>query len=433
MATLAFLMNYISDLYEIDISDKFKVFINDYSSCRLTSDIYTYKFFIVDNDQLTLEERLHVEDLYIASRQFKNTIRKFLHTKKILKYENPVDTDLYFNKLNLFPSHQTITIICNKALYSFRLSDMINMWLKALKNTDNLFVKPLLLKNPYTNLAFEKYNLYNIFIAIQFSPYHTPNLIHSFIKNYCSIHTFTVDSYPTLKDNAIHTFVDTAHSYDLMENINNMMHEFKREVDYIFFPDNLSYIRKKRVIKNLKPILRNYLYGSYGCNPLKKREAYDTAKVSIKDFFDINPYEIFTLRNTPPPPRHMPPPPIEGSFSSAIRERRRRVRRLFEYTANSPSSISFSIPPTNSDILPVTIEEIVNNIANRSPMSETNEPTTRRQTVRPYSLQLSAFTPSRDLPRTPPNNNANNSQENNSQENNTQQPAVRPYGLQLFR
>ena len=85
MATLAFLMNFISELYEIDISDKFKVFINDYSSCKLTSDIYTYKFFIIDNDQLTLDERLNVEDLYIVSRELKNTLRKYFHIKKILK------------------------------------------------------------------------------------------------------------------------------------------------------------------------------------------------------------------------------------------------------------------------------------------------------------------------------------------------------------
>ena len=101
MATLAFLMNYISEKYEIDISDNFKVFINDYSSCKLTSDIYTYKFFIIDNDQLTLEERLDVDDLYIVSKQFKNTMRKYLYTKKILKYQNPIDTDLYFNKLDI--------------------------------------------------------------------------------------------------------------------------------------------------------------------------------------------------------------------------------------------------------------------------------------------------------------------------------------------
>ena len=39
MATLAFLMNFISDAYEIDVSPEFKVFIHDYTNCKLTSDI----------------------------------------------------------------------------------------------------------------------------------------------------------------------------------------------------------------------------------------------------------------------------------------------------------------------------------------------------------------------------------------------------------
>jgi len=54
MADLAFLMNYISEMYEINIPDKFRVFINDCSGYNLTSDIYTFKFFIIDNDILTL-------------------------------------------------------------------------------------------------------------------------------------------------------------------------------------------------------------------------------------------------------------------------------------------------------------------------------------------------------------------------------------------
>ena len=102
------------------------------------------------------------------------------------------------------------------------------------------------------------------------------------------------------------------------------------------------------------------------------------------------------------------------------------MRRLFEYTPNP--SISFSIPSDNNDILPVTIEEIADNITHETSIPEPPTTNTRQQTVRPYSLQLSAFYPTREIPRTPPNNNSTNSQGNNRQ-----QTAVRPYGLQLFR
>lgn len=423
MATLAFLMNYISDIYKIDISPKFKVFINDYPCCKLTSDIYTYKLYIEDNEHLTLEEKQDVEDLYLISKQLKRTLRKFIHIKKISKYDNPVDTDLYFNKLTAFPYYQTVNLVCDNTIFQFRISDLINMWMKSLKHTDNLFVKPLPFKNPYTNVAFKKHNLYNIFIAIQFSKYQLPHLIYLFIKDYCNINIFSINAYPILKDNAINTHVETGHTVELMENINNMMHEFKRNINYIFFPENLSYIRKKRIVKRMRPILKNYLYGSYGCNPLKKREALSAAKVSIKAFFDINPYEDFTLQHRPRLPSMPPPPPPEAVIN--------RRRRLFEPSSNSPS-ISFSVPPpyeTNeSEYVPITIQEIIGNIttAIETPLSS---PTQRRQTVRPFSLQLSAFEPTRELPRTPPNNNNSN----NNAPQTSQSTSVRPYGLQLFR
>lgn len=421
MATLAFLMNYISEIYEIDISPKFKVYINDSSYCKLTSDIYTYKFYIEDNELLTLEEKEETEDIYLICKQLKNTLRKFIRIKKISKYDNPVDTDLYFNKLTFFPCYQTVSLICNNTIFQFRLSDLINMWVKSLKHTDGLFVKPLLFKNPYTNVAFKKHNLYNIFIAIQFSKYQLPHLIYLFIKDFCNIDIFTVNAFPILKDNAINTYIENGHTVELMENINNMMHEFKRNIGYIFFPENLSYIRKKRIVKHMKPILKNYLYGSYGCNPLKKREALSKAKISIKAFFDINPYEDFTLQHRPRIPSIPPPPPPEPVIN--------RRRRLFEPSSNSPS-ISFSVPPPyethGNEYIPITIQELLGDIATTM---ETPLPSTarRRPMVRPFSLQLSAFSPTIELPRTPPSNS------NNDAPQTSEPTSTNPYALQLFR
>ena len=206
MATLAFLMNFISDSYNIDVSPEFKVFISDYSSCRLTSDIYTFKFFIIDNELLTEEEKKDVLDLYFVAKMLKNTFQKYIKKRKTTKLVPNNNTDLYFNDIEDYPYYQTINIISENVLYRFRLSDMVNMWLKCLKNTENLFVKPIEFKNPYTNLPFKKYNLYNIFIGLTFSKYQVPHLIREFIKSYCEINKFTFNCYPYLKDNAINVF-----------------------------------------------------------------------------------------------------------------------------------------------------------------------------------------------------------------------------------
>ena len=415
MATLAFLMNYISESYQIHVSPEFKVFINDYSECKLTSDIYTFKFFIIDNELLTKEEKEQVEDLYLLAKIVKNTFKKHLRLKRIHKLKPTNNEDLYFNNLNTFPIYQSINLICQNTLYRFRLSDLVNMWLKCLKNTDNLFCKPIQLKNPYTNMPFKEYNLYNIYNGLANSKFQIPILIREFIKHNCNINVFTLELYPILKDHAVYNFVKTAHTYELMEQINNMMYEFRKKIDYIYFPENLSYGRKKRIVRLLKYILKDYLYGTYGCNTLKKMDAHASSKSKLKAFFRNNPFEDFTLQNIPRIPRtpSIPPPPPPPS---AITNRRASI---FDYP--STPSIAFNLPPPpfNDDepFVPLSVQEIVNN------MNQNNS----SSSIRPYSLQLNAFTPNRELPRTPPNNSS--PPETSTRSN----PNVRPFSLRLFQ
>ena len=414
MATLAFLMNFISDAYEIDVSPEFKVFINDYSHCKLTSDIYTFKFFIVDNELLTKEEKRDVEDLYLVSKMLKNTLRKFLRLKKINNLKPTNNEDLYFNNFQDFPLYQRTDLICQTTLYRFRLSNIVNMWMKCLKNTDNLFCKPIQLKNPYTNMPFKEYNLYNIYIALANSKYQIPFLIREFVKHYCNLNVFTLEVYPTLKDHAVSNFLCTAHTYELMEQINNMMHEFRKKINYIYFPENLSYLRKKKIVKLLKYILKDYLYGTYGCNPLKKMDSYSQAKTKLKAFFRDNPFEDFTLQNIPQRPSSTPPPPPPTA-------RRNRRASIIDY---SSPSMAFNLPPppfNNDDpFVPLSVQEIVDNIT-RDIESTTNS----SSSIRPYSLQLNAFSPGRELPRTPPSNTA--------PPESSAAPNVQPFSLRLFQ
>jgi len=347
----------------------------------------------------------------------KNTFTKILYKKKIKKLINAIETDLYFNQLSSYPPYQTISLVCHEnVIYQFRLSDLINMWLKSLNHSENLFCKPHILKNPYTNLPFCPTNLYNIYIGIQNSKYHIPHLIHLFIQNYCNIDKFMVNAYTILKDTAIDNYIKNGHTIELMESVNNMMHEFKKTVDYIYFPENLSYIRKKRVVKLLKYILKNYIYGTFGCNPLKKREAYSTTKTDLKSFFENNPFDNYTLQHIPRLPAMPPPPPPQA--------RRNRRSSIFDPTVTPSIAFSLPPPPFNPDDphVPITIQEITSYINETDArMNENNN----RQIVRPYTLQLNAFRPTRELPRTPENNTNNNNTARDSTN-------IRPFSLRLF-
>ena len=438
MSQMYFLIKYISKLNKFDIPEEFDLFTNDTSNCKLNTDIYLYKFYIIDNDYLTKKDKEFLIDLYILCKMVKNNIHKMLkkyHTKKIIYSE--ISTDLYFNELKLLPKNHIINIIQNNTLYSFRISDLVNMWIKNLKNTDNLFCKPTELKNPYTNVPFKKFNLYNIFIALVHSPFIIPNLIYQFIKCYCSISKFITDQYPILKDNAIRVFIENAHTYDLMEQINNMTHEHRRCIQYIYFPDTISYAKKKRVIKYMKYILKEYLYGKFGCNPLKKQYAYDKCKKELIDFFKDNPFN-FTEHLIPRVPRTQPPPPPIDANESIFNRINRRQTML-----TRRSNIAFSLPDSfnhSNDYTGVSIENIIESITNQIQENnindDNNESTVEinnnivterpyRHIVQPYSLRFNAFNPSRELPRTPPNNNQPN-------DNNNQSANENAFSLRLF-
>ena len=160
-----------------------------------------------------------------------------------------------------------------------------------------------------------------------------------------------------------------------------------------------------------------YLYGTYGCNPLKKIDAYSQSKTKLKDFFRDNPFEDFTLQNIPPRPTSIPPPPPPAA-------QRNRRASIFDY---STPSIAFNLPPPpfNSDdpFVPLSVQEIVNNITQN--IENTTNTRNSSSSIRPYSLQLNAFSPGRELPRTPPSNAA--PPESSTTSN------VQPFSLRLFQ
>ena len=78
-------------------------------------------------------------------------------------------------------SHK-VDLLQNKTIYTFRISDLINLWCIALYNCEGLFPKPMELKNPHTNLEFKLHNLYNLYFAIMDSGFHIPNILSFFFS-----------------------------------------------------------------------------------------------------------------------------------------------------------------------------------------------------------------------------------------------------------
>ena len=89
----------------------------------------------------------------------------------------------------------------------FTTGDIINILNTALSNAPNFFVYPLIAKNPYTNMPFNKSMLYNIYFHIKHSNYTMPLLIHNYFLQNFNLHLFAKENENIIRDNAIRNHV----------------------------------------------------------------------------------------------------------------------------------------------------------------------------------------------------------------------------------
>jgi len=283
---------------------------------RTNSHVSFYKHYIINYVIYNEEERIQADKLYFKSKMILRTFKTFFYKRKLKKaIDSDLKHDLYFNDLSDFPENQKITLYISheNTLYNFRISNLIASWVDSLKKTDGLFIKPIKLKNPYTNVPFQRYNLYNIYFGIKNSPFNMNSMILAFFKCNFFISKFIYINFPVLKENAITCFIKSGSIRELYEEIHNMLTEFETEVDYLTLPDAISYSRKAFFVNELLECLRYYLLQAFSCNPLLKRDARKSCKEKLNEYIKNNDISSF-IRIRPPPEPIMPPQIFQNSY-----------------------------------------------------------------------------------------------------------------------
>lgn len=252
---------------------------------KINSIVKIYKSIINDTIYTENDKKLLLEKymkIKYALKRLKYFSRKcFWYYSKI--YD--IQTDLYFKSLDNYPTHQKIKLNINKTIYHFRISDLINIWMKKLKHNEGLFSKPLKIKNPYTNVIFKKHHLYTIYFKIMESNFLIPHIITLFFYSEFNIQKLKYENHAYLKDITIEEFVENGTIYDKYEQIVNMIYEFKTVLNNIVFRENISFILKSRVCRVMKPYLKIYLISAFSCNPVKKHKNYLLIKRKLTKFF----------------------------------------------------------------------------------------------------------------------------------------------------
>lgn len=395
------IIQFVADKNNFTLPDNFLIYFDDFfTETTQLSDMNIFKCYIyIQTEVYTKNELEKLTNIYIQSKNIKNVLKTYIRKRRIKKMKIfDSNTDLYFNSLDKYPKNQLVKLIINNTIYNFRISNLINMWLDSLTKQENLFCKPIDLKNPYTNLPFQKHNLYNIFFAIHFSPYIIPTLIHYFFLVDFNLDIFVFKYYPVLKDYAIKNFISNGSVSELYENIHNMLYTFKTHLGGIYLPHRLAYSRKKFIVKELTPYLKDFLVSEYSCNPFRKRIAYNKSKEGLSIYFREN--ELVYVRREPE-----------------------------EHPINNDNITTTYIPPPPPH--PIIIENhSTNNVTSPRP-NRTQRDNIRsllqinsslRRNIITQMAENEVFRPQTELPRTPTTNNPQN----------TQTQSVRPFSLNLF-
>ena len=274
--------------------------------------------FVVENEFFTDKQKKVYMELFAIAQKHYYSFSKLARIWKIRKfgyYNN--DVDLCLKPLDSFPESQKITLIHFEKKYVFRLTDLMNIWIRALTKNDGFSPSPRYPFNPYINRPFRKHHLYNIFLKLMDSHFIIPNLIQSFFKLNMNLTKFELQNYPILKDYAIDYYLKESDANTLFLDVIHMIETFKIELQYAYIDTRLPDDTAKEVVMIMKPYLRDFFIGLLSCNTLKKELSRSSALNGLRCFFQRFPlFGTLRYHNIPIPTATTPSSSSASSTSS---------------------------------------------------------------------------------------------------------------------
>ena len=251
---------------------------------------------MVDNDFFTDKQKKIYLDFFSTAQKHYFSFTKLARIWKMRKfdyYNN--DVDLCLKSLDSFPESQKITLVHFDKKYIFRLTDLMNIWVRALTKNTGFQPTPKYPFNPYINRPFRKHHLYNIYFKLLDSKFMIPPLIQNFFKVNMNLTKFELHNYPILKDYAIDYYLKEADDTSLFLDVIHMVETFRIELEYVYIDSRMPNDIVKEIVVIMKPYLRDFFIGLLCCNPLKKELSRSSALNGLRCFFQRFP-RFGTLR-----------------------------------------------------------------------------------------------------------------------------------------
>jgi len=278
-------------IYHINIQLLYQIYFLPYTVSALLPKKYTNKFqiledIILNNPNIIDSERLDFVYKFMTAQRMYNSFRRLANNFRFKhKRQFEMDADLCFVKFSELSSKILITLLDNNMVYTFRISDLINIINKALTYAPHFFAEPYEIKNPYTNLPFTINNLYNIYFRLLSSSFIMPMLYHLFFLSNFDLTRFKNENECFIREKTIENFMNYASIDDKHYQINNMFYTHYKSVSFTID----SHFPREKLVSVFNKYLKSFLSEEYSLNPFIRETNKSYLAHSLSLFSKLNP------------------------------------------------------------------------------------------------------------------------------------------------
>ena len=245
---------------------------------------YNYLRFIIFNDFFNKETKEVFLEKFMKVQKNYFIIMRTIRNYRYRKAKTQINTDIYLNPININDKNIFVLFQNNKK-YLFTITDLVNLINSAIGHTDYFFSSPLICKNPYNNIPFNKSDFYNIYFFMKSTSIIIPTLFHNYFLCNFSLSKFKLENEDNIREYAIMKYIHTSDETVLRTKILNM-------IRCNYYTDNIKIhndFPSKTLIKIMKPYLNLYLHSIYSTESNKKIMYEHLLDVGMKQFVKYNP------------------------------------------------------------------------------------------------------------------------------------------------
>jgi len=206
---------------------------------------------ITSNLFLSQDTKDAIVDIFHKTQRTYFALKKFIQIFRFKTAKTKIDTDLCLNPID--PSHKnTFVVIQSGGKYLFTISDVLNLTMTALMNSHDFFAEPRFPKNPYTNVAFTKTDMYNIYFRVVETRFITPPLFTECFLNHFELENFLIDNEAKLRHISIRNYVMHSPHTILYAEIKYMIRSYFKGTRVVEYRTRVT--RNHRIVRRSVPI-----------------------------------------------------------------------------------------------------------------------------------------------------------------------------------